>query len=292
MSFRSSLFAAAVFILFGHALSAEDRTINGTGNNVLQPTWGAANQPMIRFKYRGEFGGPNGAMLTDAQRTNARDISNAISAQSVSRPSARGLSNYIWAWGQFLTHDTDLVTTSNGASVNGTAPIAVNSPTDPLGPNPIPFVRGNFSQVELRIPINEVTSYIDASQIYGSNPARAAALRSGGGSGAKLLTSANNLLPYNTAGLPNENNGPVPGDQLFLAGDIRANENSLLTRSKSSSTRFLRTRDCTRRPLRRSGAGNFGGFHTLFYYRALDDRTEILAILHGSRDPRVWQRRT
>lgn len=27
-------------------------------------------------------------------------------------------------------------------------------------------------------------------------------------------------------------------------------------------------------------------------YRVLDDRTEVLAVLHGSRDPRVWQRRS
>jgi hypothetical protein len=229
MRFRSRLFAAALLVLFARTLWAEDRTIDGTGNNVSQPAWGAANQPMIRLKYRAEFGGANGAMLTDAQRANARDISNAVSAQAASRPSARGLSNYIWAWGQFLTHDTDLVTTSNGPAVNGTAPIAINDPTDPLGPNPIPFIRGNFAPTSDRMPMNEVTSYIDASQIYGSDPVRAAALRSGGGTGAKLLTSANSLLPYNTAGLPNENNGPVPGDQLFLAGDIRANENSLLT---------------------------------------------------------------
>jgi hypothetical protein len=33
------------------------------------------------------------------------------------------------------------------------------------------------------------------------------------------------LMPLNTAGLPDENRRPVPGDQLFLGGDIRANEN-------------------------------------------------------------------
>ncbi len=32
-------------------------------------------------------------------------------------------------------------------------------------------------------------------------------------------------------------------------------------------------------------------FPYVVYYRVLDDRTEVLAILHGSRDPRVWQRR-
>ena len=80
-----------------------------------------------------------------------------------------------------------------------------------------------------RTPVNEVTSFIDASNVYGSDATRAAALRTNGGTGAKLLTSANNLLPLNTTGLPNDNEGPVANDQLFLAGDVRSNENSLLT---------------------------------------------------------------
>ena len=146
------------------------------------------------------------------------------------------MSDYIWAWGQFVSHDTDLTTSSAGAAVNGTASIGVNSPFDPLGPQPIPFVRANYvnlspprGSLSGRTPINEVTSYIDASHIYGSDAARAAALRTEGGAGAKLAMSAGGLLPYNTAGLPVENNGPLPDEDLFLAGDIRANENSLLT---------------------------------------------------------------
>ena len=212
-----------------NSLHAEDRTINGTGNAINIPNRGAANQPMIRFNYKSDL--INGQMITDAQRPNARDISNALSAQSASRPSARNLSDFSWVWGQFVSHDTDLTTTSNGAAVNGSAPIAVNGPQDPLGPNPIPFTRENFTNEPRtgRIPINEVTSYIDASQIYGSDATRAAALRTDGGTGAKLLASSGGLLPYNTMGLPNDNQGPVPANQLFVAGDIRANENALLT---------------------------------------------------------------
>jgi plasmid stabilization system protein ParE len=37
--------------------------------------------------------------------------------------------------------------------------------------------------------------------------------------------------------------------------------------------------------------GKVRRFPYVVYYRALDDRTEVLAVLHGSRDPRVWQRR-
>jgi hypothetical protein len=229
MSFRSRLVVAALVLLLTRTLPAENRTIDGTFNHPINTDQGAANRPVIRHGYSDEFADQNGAMITEPARPNTRDISNAIFAQSSSRKNDRGLSDFAWAFGQFLAHDMDLITSSNGAAVNGTAPIAVNGPTDPLGPNPIPFTRANFQMLQARTPVNEVTSYIDASNVYGSDLARAAALRTSGGSGAKLLTSANNLLPYNTAGLANENRGPRPHNQLFLAGDIRANENSLLT---------------------------------------------------------------
>jgi len=231
-------FLVAGAILSANPLAAENRTIDGTGNNLGKPLQGAANTPFIRFNYVAQFAQLPDTMFTEPVRPNARDVSNSLFAQSASHPSARNLSNYIWAWGQFLTHDTDLSTTSSGAGANGSAPIPIHGPTDPLGPNPIPFTRANFvlepfatssSQQFVRTPVNEVTSYIDASAVYGSDAVRAAALRTNNGLGAKLITDANNLLPRNTAGLPNENNGPVPGDQLFLAGDIRSNENSMLT---------------------------------------------------------------
>ncbi len=224
--------------------SAEDRTFDGTANNTFTPTRGSANTPMIRFGYSSKFIDSQGDMITDATRANARTISNALFAQSQSIPSARNLSDFAWAWGQFVSHDTDLTTTSDGDDVNGTAPIAINDPNDPLGPNPIPFTRANYvdlppsrGSTSGRTPINEVTSYLDASTVYGSSAARAAALRTDGGAGAKLLTSSGGLLPLNAAGLPVENNGPLPNTDLFLAGDIRANENPLLS---SLHTVFVR----------------------------------------------------
>jgi plasmid stabilization system protein ParE len=33
-------------------------------------------------------------------------------------------------------------------------------------------------------------------------------------------------------------------------------------------------------------------FPYIVYYRLLDDRIEVLGVLHGSRDPRVWQQRS
>jgi len=71
---------------------------------------------------------------------------------------------------------------------------------------------------------NELTSYLDGSMIYGSDETRAAALRTF--SGGELAMSAGGLPPFNTAGLSNANDAHIVADnQLFLAGDVRANEN-------------------------------------------------------------------
>lgn len=232
---RSSLlYLLALLALSATPSAAYDRNIDGKNTHPTDPNRGAAGEQLIRINYLTDYGSIHGAIVTS--RPNARTISNTLSTQTASKPSARGLSDFIFGWGQFLDHDMGLSTTSKGAAVNGSAPIAVGA-GDPLGPNPIAFTRSNFVVDGDREQINEVTGWIDGSQIYGSSLSRANALRTNGGAGAKLLTSANNLLPYNTGGLANQNNGPLPGNQMFLAGDIRANENSLLT---SLQTVFLR----------------------------------------------------
>src|SRR5262245_17837089 len=224
----------------------EWRTINGTGNNIATPNQGAAETRQIRFGYGAQF--PDGfgdAIITPPQRANPRTISNVLHAQGGSVPSARRLTDWAFQWGQWITHDMDL--TRNGPQFNvrsdgtvGDFRIPVEDPDDPLGPNPIPFDRSEFdpttgtpdpvpgtSRLNRREVINAVTSYIDASMVYGSDPVRAAVLRTF--SDGKLKTSADGkLLPLNTAGLPN----PDPfhlGDRLFLAGDVRANEQVGLT---------------------------------------------------------------
>lgn len=224
----------------------EWRTIDGTHNNLAIPTQGAAETRQIRFGYQAQF--PDGfgdAIITAPQRANPRTISNTIHAQSGSVLSQRDLTDWAFQWGQFITHDLDL--TNNGRQYDvmstgavGDYRIPIEDPNDPLGPNPIPFNRSQYDPAtgtpdllpgttlkNRREVMNSVTSYIDASLVYGSDPVRAAALRTF--EGGKLKTSANGLLPpLNAASLPNADPFRL-GPNLFLAGDVRANEQTGLT---------------------------------------------------------------
>jgi hypothetical protein len=223
----------------------EWRTIDGTNNNLALPNQGAAETRQIRFGYGAQF--PDGygdAIITTPQRANARTISNTLHTQTGSVPNDRYLTDWAFQWGQWITHDLDL--TRNGPEFNalytggvGDFRIPIEDPNDPLGPNPIPFNRSEYdpatgtpdifpgtNRLNRREVMNAVTSYIDASLVYGSDPARAAALRTF--QGGKLKTSDGQLLPMNTTGLPNADPFNL-GDRLFLAGDIRANEQANLT---------------------------------------------------------------
>lgn len=87
-----------------------------------------------------------------------------------------------------------------------------------------------------RQQVTEISGFLDASMVYGSDTNRANALRSF--TGGKLKTSGSNLLPLNTNGLANANDAMIfPDNQLFLAGDVRANENIELT---AIQTLFMR----------------------------------------------------
>lgn len=144
------------------------------------------------------------------------------------------------------------VTPANGCSVTTSRVVlAGNVASDIYTPSLVSFTvngarvtldrTGNFSlPVNLHSGVNsfifrattpnprqqttQISGYLDGSVVYGSDTARAAALRSF--QGGKLKTSGVNLLPLNTAGFANANDAHLFLDEeLFLAGDVRANEN-------------------------------------------------------------------
>lgn len=204
----------------------EARSFDGYGNNFNHPSWGAAGATLLKLA-------PNsyadGISVPTMRRPNARRISNAVFAQTDSVPNAAGASDITWQWGQFIDHDITLSLDNLdeplpilvprddevfGAESSGRAVIGMHrsvsdaaTGTDPRNP---------------RRQINSVTSFIDGSMVYGSDSERAHALRANDGTGRLASSHGGRLLPYNTQGLENEGGSDRPN--LFVAGDLRVNE--------------------------------------------------------------------
>jgi hypothetical protein len=223
--------------------SAGYRSPDGSGNNLANPTWGRAGTDLLRVSPVGYADGISAPSLPRDQ--SARAISNILNnqadpndpAQDLNTVDQQGLSRFGYAFGQFMDHDLDF-TPAGGASF----PIPVAS-GDPIGPAPLPFTRSQFDPTtgtgtgNPRQQINAVTSFLDLSQVYGSDAATADALRTH--VGGQLETSPGGLLPkdninsFTPSQLPAinqsvggmENQGPLPTADLFATGDSRGNEN-------------------------------------------------------------------
>jgi len=153
----------------------------------------------------------------------------------------------MWQWGQFLDHDIDLTPVVTPAERLDIAVPRGDLWFDPhsTGAESIPLARSLYTTVGgVRQQMNQITAFIDASTVYGSDAERANALRTLDGTG-RLKTSAGNLLPFNEAGLPN---APSSTDAFFLAGDFRANEVPSLT---AMHTLFVREHNYWARQIRR-----------------------------------------
>jgi peroxidase len=186
----------------------------------------AAGTPLRRW-LPSDYADGHSAMA-GPHRPSPRSVSNAVLAQSEDTASPVSASDYVWQWGQFLDHDVDLTGAAEPAEPED-IPVPYGDPYfDPFGWGDvlIPFDRSRYVQhSKPREQENQITGWIDASNVYGSDHHRAQELRTLDGTG-RLATSAGDLLPFNVNGLPNAG-GPDP--TLFLAGDVRANEQVGLT---------------------------------------------------------------
>ncbi|MEQ8790417.1 MAG: peroxidase family protein [Pirellulaceae bacterium] len=208
----------------------EFASIDGSGNNVDNPEWGSVDEQLLRITSP-DYGDGVSTPAGD-DRPSAREVSNAVVAQTGSTTNDRYLTDITWLWGQFVDHDIDL---TGGADPAESFPIAV--PTgDPFfdptasGDQMIDLSRSIYDETtgdtpdDPRQQINQITAFLDGSVVYGSDDVRASELRTF--EGGHLKTSDGDLLPFNEAGLDNAGG---PSSSLFLAGDVRANENALLT---------------------------------------------------------------
>lgn len=220
------------------SLAQPYRSIDGTGNNVAHPTWGAANTPMLRLfpaAYENGYSTPTGASTLPS----ARAASLLACQEGFPDLPARPLAHTVMQWGQFITHDLGFKNTQEPAD-----PFPVPVPSwdtffDPqgTGTKTLPFFRSKFDPATGTGPGNPrqqmsfVSSFIDCNTVYGSTPSRVAALRTF--VDGKLLTQSHptgDLLPLNTVLEPMDVSpfGSSNPADLMLAGDNRANTQVLL----------------------------------------------------------------
>jgi len=188
------------------------RSIDGTCNNITNPAreeWGASDIALHR-EMPTRYGQPDQRNDMNGQnRANPRVVSNNIVAQAESLPSAQNFSSFVFTWGQFLDHDITL--TPEGHTEYHPVTLPDN---EPLFTEEMPFLRSEVMPEtgtdNPRQQINLITSWVDASMVYGSEDTRAAWLRTF--QDGKLRTSAGDLMPYNTTdgefGSPVDPNAP------------------------------------------------------------------------------------
>lgn len=170
--------------------------------------------------------GDGASTPSGADRPNARAISNAV-FDGPDTPNPDHLTDMFWVWGQFVDHDTDLTPDHEPAE-----PFPIAVPTgdpdfDPLstGTVTIPVNRSVYETTDgVREQVNKITSFLDATNVYGSDPARAEWLRYG--RGGLLRTSEGDLPPLNDG--TQDNAVSAHGKAPYVVGDVRGNEQPLL----------------------------------------------------------------
>ena len=228
------------------------RTINGTCNNLRKPFQGSAHtafRRLIPSKYedgvsdmvgKRQANGKNikpGSGPFDPPYPSPRFISQRIVANDSSNELP--LTHMVMQWGQFLDHDLDLA--PEPEDVKCDTDCSENDVCQPIHIHPndkvfggtrtntcMPFKRsipactstasGRFSPRE---QINDLTSYIDGSQIYGTSDELARKLRTFR-NGELKMDNKNNLLFTNEDCL-------MDLKRCHLTGEVRGNEQVGLT---------------------------------------------------------------
>lgn len=224
--------------------SLSRRNADGSDNNPYDPGMGQAEAELVRMTYADYVDGV-GAADPNGGRANPRVVSNAVADQRYDTVNSHGVSNLFTFFGQFLDHDLDLTHENHAERISITAP--ADDPTPGFEGASLSLARSHYasgtgSGATPREHANAITSWVDASNVYGSDWDVMHVLRAndaGGGKSAYLLTGADGNLPtlaelaaanpgidLSQLALPD---GPGLGSEAFAAGDIRANENIALT---------------------------------------------------------------
>ncbi|XP_062542992.1 peroxidasin [Armigeres subalbatus] len=241
---------------------AKFRTLDGSCNNYKNPTWGSSLTGFRRLLppiYENGFNMPIGWNKTRLyhgfSKPSARLVSTSLIATEIITPDDR-ITHMVMQWGQFLDHDLDhAIPSVSSESWDGVDCKKTCEYAAPCYPIEIPegdprvhnrrcidFVRSSavcgsgmtsifFGTVQPREQINQLTSYIDASQVYGYSENFARDLRNLTTDDGLLregphFPNQKSLLPFAapTDGMDCRRNLEESTVNCFTAGDIRVNE--------------------------------------------------------------------
>ena len=242
------------FVSSGTAATApqQSRSLDGGGNNRQHDDWGRAGTQYLRVAAPNYADGISKEVAGPPTRYVSNRIFNDVGQNLFSE---NDVSQWGWAWGQFMDHDFGLRDETAAEST----PIAFDK-RDPLEAfrndlGAIDFARTPAAQgtgvSSARQQINTLSSYIDGSNVYGVTDARLDWLREGRVDGSSsnnkatlMLTTAGYLPRMDARGNPAvaphmDLMGALMGtpNKAVVAGDVRANENIALT---SIQTLFAR----------------------------------------------------
>lgn len=265
--------------------SSQYRTITGECNNRRNPRLGAVNTPFVRWlrpQYEDDFtlprGWTEGKLYSGFTLPSVREVSNKLlHSADQNFPPDEDVSAMFTQWGQWIDHDLDLTPQSSSLQtfndgINCEATCIKKSPCFPIqlpsddpritaNRNCLPFFRSSpvcgsgelgymFGSIAVREQLNAITSFIDASMVYGSTESVASGLRVPHSS-LGLMDINNKFSDNGLAYLPFDKNqnspckivhkNEVPDETdaipCFVAGDGRVTEQIGLT---SIHTVFIR----------------------------------------------------
>ena len=244
-----SLLMTFIFVTSLSAQNSTDyyknRTIDGSFNDLSNEDEGMMGKAFLR-KGTALYGPDGCSMITGP---NPRELSNLLCNQTEDQANKYGLSSLVFTFLQFIDHD---ITFSEGGGEFSPIRVPQGDPLfDPMnsGMVMIPFTRSKAhdgtgsDENNPRQQTNGLTAWMDAGNVYGNDESRAAWLRSGECGKLKVYSTPNgDLLPCNTLSgdcneEPHESAPHMDMDRdhsgnlrvLFVAGDVRANEQPGLT---------------------------------------------------------------
>ena len=145
-----------------------DRSLDGSGNNVLHSDWGQAGTQYLRIAPANYADGVAQMVAGPSPRHVSNAIFNDVGQNIFSE---NGISQWGWVWGQFIDHDIGLRDEAPAEHVP--MPFDAQDPLEQFQNDfgVLDFFRTPAAQgtgiVTPRQEDNTISSYIDASQVYG-----------------------------------------------------------------------------------------------------------------------------